>query len=241
MSQEPLQLFQLAHYSDGAIAAIQSPPVSAGAMEVRYLHEQLRHGFVKEKQLWPLNQIPLEEICDRYAPYFQAISQYLRPRLDLKRLSCEQQFYWFVATEPEQLGERSLLGLSHVETLIGVQRKIVAEEEPTDSSGKSLEEEDFVEGTGDPLLDLISDMHLVFKTSARHLLSSYSPGACQRMLVYAGRRKAQAMSKMKSDMGKDEGAAATRPMQDAPSQPAAPELTPAMKEALKRRGIDSPG
>ena len=233
-----IKLFQIAKYSDGQILAVQAPPVTKGAMEVRFLHQELRTVLATEEKLWPLDDGLATEICDRHRPFLQAIAAHLRPALDLDRMVPEEQFYWFIASEPEQVGDRLLLGLSHVEHLIGIQRQIIDDSEGAAGHDTPELEEDFVEGTGDVLLDLISDAHLVFKSSAKYLLANFSPGACQRMLIYASRRKAQAMERMKSEA---RGVTVTATHATDPVESAvAHSLPPQVQAALKTRGIDTP-
>jgi hypothetical protein len=225
---------KLIHYIDGAIDVIQGP-TTQDAIRPRFIHQQLREQLAQEQSLWPMDAEQVEALCLKYRPYFVALAQALRPAIAIERMSAQAQYEWFVATPPTEVESAQMLGLSHVEELMG----IVRQSSSPDGDGDLPDESDIVQGTGDPLLDLIVDVHLVFKTAAPRLIAGYSVRTLHEMTAYAARRHEQAMARMKDDTagrGKGRSSRSSKVVEDQPAVP----VSPAIKARLEGMGIEMP-
>lgn len=221
-------------YTDGEVQVIEGP-TTATALRPRFLHQKLREQLADEPRLWPIDEPFADSLCKKYHPFIAALAQCLRPPLQCDRMSALELYAWFIATEPQEIDGQLVLGLSHVEELMG----IVRQKMKSDQKSFSPPAEDVVEGTGDALLDLIVDCHLVFKRAAPGLIKKYPVRTLHEMTAYAARRHQSAMEKMKRETRTGEQQPATTPALS-PQQSPAPSLPPGLADKLRGLGIDTP-
>lgn len=221
---------KLIEYTDGTLEVVDGP-AAEDTLTPRYLHQCLRLKLAHEGRLWPVDDALVAQINARYWPFIEAIAGYLRPPPHLDKMEPITIYHWFIATEPVEVGGIKTLGLSIVEGLMGIEQR-------AESAGEGKGEG--VEGTGDPLLDLIVNVNLVFKRDGARLLKRYSVPKLQKMTAYASRQRTHAMEKMREDSkagGADEPKARTA---SATPQEPATTISPEMKERLEALGVDVP-
>lgn len=220
---------KLIEYTDGTLEAVDGP-AAEDTITPRYLHQCLRVKLTHEGRLWPVDDALAAQINARYWPFIEAIAEYLRPPPKLDKMEPITIYYWFIATEPVEIEGIKTLGLSIVEGLMGIEQRAEANDAPKGEG---------VEGTGDPLLDLIVNVNLVFKRDGARLLKRYSVPKLQKMTAYASRQRTHAMEKMRED-SKAGGGEEHKARTASTAQEAAPSISPDMKKRLEAIGVDVP-
>ncbi|HEY9764612.1 MAG TPA: hypothetical protein V6D07_18945 [Trichocoleus sp.] len=229
-------MFEIIHYADGDFEAFRVPSTHT-CLQLRVILAELRQRLVDEPSLWPINPDMAEEVARRHWPYLAKLCKIIS--VDCDRIDPIERFHWLIATPPEEVEGRLRLGLSKLEACIGIQYKANTESISQESEGESQ-----VEGTGDPLIDAITDTHLIFKTAAGRMIDTYPPNVLHQICAYAARRRQEAMEKMQQEHGsgsKSETFKSNPRLERLVNETSAPSPSKEALTSLRRRGIPVPG
>jgi len=126
--------------------------------------------------VWPPEEVATV-LYENFAPYYQKVTQLLGVECD--RLTDESRHLLLVCTRPVGEGESLRPGLSFLEKLMGYS---LEKTEPVTDIGKS------VPTTGDYVLDVKTDLYLIFKRHAPKLWEMHSLEECALLCRQANER-----------------------------------------------------
>jgi hypothetical protein len=126
--------------------------------------------------VWPPEEVATV-LYENFAPYYQKVTQLLSVECD--RLTDESRHLLLVCTNPVGEGESLRPGLSFLEKLMGYS---LEKTEPVTDSGKTAPT------TGDYVLDVKTDLYLIFKRHAPKLWEMHSLEECALLCRQANER-----------------------------------------------------
>lgn len=121
------------------------------------------------------------QLFSTWGALYGAIAQHCSPPFEPGNLSSRDRHQFFIAKAPIQIGSEWCVGLSDLDEILGYSYP-----EPGTTGKKSNSPPPLT--TGNPVLDLVTDICLVFKQSAPWLIQSYGVEEARLMLVQGNDR-----------------------------------------------------
>lgn len=190
---------------------------------VRGYHQEFRRAIAGYK-IYPFNEADTV-LYHQFRYYYEAIGKLIN--LSAGDIDPESRHRFFVCTEPAD----GTVGLSGLEQLMGYSQ--VVEDQETDIS------ESGVPTTSDPVLDILTDIYLTFKSGASNLVQNYSIEQLCAIANCANEKLRVANESIERQANPDNGI--SLPYQQTPNpEPTSTQVDQEYLKTLRKKGIQMP-